>query len=335
MSCAVTLSVDIANLEALIYFMHPLRASRTVKIVGTKVGVHGGKVLVYRQKYGASSWSDNSDPVGKQLDPRMSYQALGPIVGPFFGYAKIDERTYTMPTLDEYHRAINKINQDERVVSAGGFLVTGDFGSADYLKTFVQTGALPVSDVLENGDETYLFHDTCLHLTGLLLFPPELKSQLEKLVAIPEEFKKYLETKKIKLAQAKEAQKLQQDAQNLMSSLLDSFSFLPVILKIGDKSFIYGAESLSILLVKSSQRKEFYFRHRLELGPKTSKAEHTFIRFLHNLAPDVQLAHLLKQFSPENKNISSASEQVTSLCREHFENLETRVSDFYGVCKAR
>lgn len=226
--------VNVASLQSILQFMRSSNSSRTVKIVGEKIGTHGETVFIYRKKIG-EDWFDFSDPVGQQLDPRWSARLLKPVIGAFFGFEKIDEDTYTMPSLAEYLNAVAAINREEKLLAGSAFTVEGQFGEVEYINKFITDGLLPASEFLNTGDQTYFFHDMGLHLASLIAFPPELYLRIQKTAKLIHETTFSIIKNKTYFS-ANTKQILFDKANLAAATLIDGFSVAPIALIMSDNS---------------------------------------------------------------------------------------------------
>lgn len=308
--------VDLKSLKSIFEFLHPTQSSRTVKIVGQKTGLHGGIVYVYRLKWQEKNWLNVDDPVGQQLDPTMSVKKFGPFIGRFFGFEKIDDNTYTIPSLDEYLCAIKAINQNGPVVSGTAFDVVGQFGQKEYIQKFVNEGALPASEFLPSGDQTYFFHDMALHLASLVIYPPELYKSLQ------------LFTK-----QHREAFELanQKDGDTIIANIIDGVSVIPLFSEEIPKGYEEQAnQGLSIFFSKGQRNTQLLGQ---QLKSLNTYSLNEIGEQLSTIPMDPHFTELENKMSQVLTNTTEHAQSFFYLLNEHREHLTRTIEDITRRCR--
>ena len=311
-------------------------AARTVKIVGTQKGKHGSQLFVFRQKWGVQKWEDYGDPVGQQGNPRDAFNALGPVVGPFFGFKKIDEITYTIPSLEEFEKARAQINQGEPLVLGHGFNVSGQLLDLDgYLNAFTKDYGLPISSVLESGDQTYLFHDVGLHLSGLVVTPPRLMKRLKSIVEIDANFQNYLRAEKPLLWKSSHTTEFATALKELLATFLDAASVQAMVIRAMERAYPREAPMSELqspfLAALLSPRSQFLHRNlflfsafKANLYPIDTKLWDAFLAFMeHQKDPDFD--ELQAYFKSHSVKLNSPGEQAYFLVEEHMKKLEAKI----------
>lgn len=321
--------VDLKSLKSIMQFLDPANGSRSVKMVAKKIGRHGGFVYAYRLRWGAWEWLDLRDPVGRQGDPRRSVMALGPIVGPFFGFEQIDGNTFTLPSLDEYLRARSAINSDGVLVEARPVEVQGQFGELEYKKGFVEEGTLPASEIVENGDQTYAFHDTALHTASTVIFPPELWNIFRKRSDLfDKSWSGIVESEKLDLSQAWKREILKRVSAYLVTKI-DTISASPLLMRAGNPNFGYWKFAFLLQQMKDVGLKA----DRLNLwGDVYSKAYDWASKMARNLEAIPEIDALNKRLSFVDANTTTIEQKIDYLMAEHFQRLVARVLEKNQQC---
>jgi hypothetical protein len=312
----VVRAVNTTQLDEVRNFLRPENASRTVKIVGTRKGMHGSDVIVFRKKYGfdasEGSWEDFHDPIGQQGDPRTGYMGLGPIIGPFFGFDKIDEITYTIPTIEEFDRAAAQLNRSKINVSGHGFRVAGKFGIDSYLSIFSRDGGLPMSEVLKEGDQTYFFHDNGLHLAGIAAFPPDLWHRLQWIVKSQLAFEHFLETKYSDLFASNGGRRFMDMNREGMALIIDNVSVEPLFSQVTKTINLFG--HLLLQPVKEYKTSPF-----ISDDLKQAYDEYSLSH------KDPGFDHLMERLRREVSNTTSTQSQLDYFRDQHLAHLEAEI----------
>lgn len=332
----VTPLVDPSSQQSIAAFLDPANEARTVKVVGKRPGKHGGEILVYRKKIDANSWSNSHDPIGQQLDPRASYLTAGPIAGPYLGFDKIDENTYTIPTPTEFNNGVDKINLVEKIVAGRAIAALGQFGNSDYLRHFENEGALPVSDFLPSGDQTYTFHDMALHQSSNAAFPTLLFKRIQSLT------KRHRIANQLAIEGLPVSSEMKKEMREIVEEGLveniDNVSVAPLIVRaaalVGASNEEYfGIPVLARLLLK--QRDWFSWPGR-SIHPMWHDQIKLNATGTVNEMQETDLAeiHDAIRSAPPGLNLTTHEQQVRFLFESHISKLENRVLDLNEQCRS-
>jgi hypothetical protein len=147
-----------------------ITGARSIQIHSIIPDVRGGSIYKVSRIPG-KRWHDESDQTAPQGSPQIGTKILGPRLGMFFGFATIGDFAF-IPSWDflnarisEYNQAVARVspNPEAHRILLSFYPATGLVSDEDFLRRFAYNGEVPISQVLEDGDETMLFHDTNIH----------------------------------------------------------------------------------------------------------------------------------------------------------------------------